>query len=63
MKILSSNGKTEYITNLENCNCPDFTYRKADKVLNCDKPFCLLCSCKHQRDNLKELLKEAFNHV
>ena len=59
MKIQGSNKQTWYETTLENCSCPDFTFR--DKSQNrlsckCEKTFeCKLCSCYHQRDNLKQL--------
>ncbi len=62
MKIASSNKQNFYITTLDNCECKDFTLRhKAQNRLscNCAKTFeCKLCSCKHQRDNLIELMNE-----
>ena len=63
MKVQSSNKQNFYITTLDECSCPDFEHRK--KALNrlsckCKKTFeCKLCSCYHQRDNLKQLKIEA----
>ena len=67
MKVQSSNRQDFYITTLEGCSCPDFTHReKAANRLNCDceKWYeCKKCSCKHQRDNLEQITKEAVLNV
>ena len=63
MKIASSNKQNFYITSLDQCSCPDFTFRdKAQNRLscNCAKTFeCIKCSCKHQRENIDQLKIEA----
>lgn len=63
MKIQSSNLQELYIVSLDNCECKDFTLRhKAQNRLSCkcENTFkCKNCSCKHQRDNLSDLMHEA----
>jgi predicted nucleic acid-binding Zn finger protein len=62
VKIQSSNKQNFYITTLDECTCPDFTFRdKSENRLSCEcvKTFeCIKCSCKHQRENLIELMNE-----
>ena len=66
MKIASSNKQNFYITTLDNCECKDFTLRhKAQNRLscNCEKWYeCKKCSCKHQRENLVELMNEEIKN-
>ena len=67
MKVQSSNKQTFYNTTLENgCDCPDFTHRqKAQNRLSCNCELwykCSKCSCKHQRDNLAQIMLEAVSN-
>jgi hypothetical protein len=62
MKIQGSNKQTWYETTLQNCSCPDFTFRdKSQNRLSCKCEFwykCEKCSCYHQRDNLVEIMNQ-----
>ena len=66
MKVQSSNKQTFYEVSLEKCSCPDFTHRtKAENRLSCNCELwykCSKCSCKHQRDNLAQIMLEAVSN-
>jgi len=66
MKVQSSNKQEFYNTTLESCNCLDFTHReKSQNRLSCNCEFwykCSKCSCKHQRDNLAQIMLEAVSN-
>ena len=63
MKIQSSNKQEWYEVNRNNCECKDFILRhKAQNRLSCNCKLwykCSKCSCKHQRDNLANIMHEA----
>jgi hypothetical protein len=62
MQIQSSNKQEYYLVTLDSCNCLDFVKRnKSQNRLSCkcEKTFeCKLCSCKHQRENLADIMNE-----
>jgi hypothetical protein len=62
MQIQSSNKQAYYTVTLDSCNCLDFVKRlKSQNRLSCkcEKTFeCKLCSCKHQRENLADIMNE-----
>ena len=66
MKVQSSNKQTFYNTTLEKCSCPDFLHRsKSENRLSCNCELwykCSKCSCKHQRDNLAQIMLEAVSN-
>ena len=62
MQIQSSSKQEYYLVTLDSCNCLDFVKRnKSQNRLSCkcEKTFeCKLCSCKHQRENLADIMNE-----
>jgi hypothetical protein len=62
MKVQSSNKQTFYEVTLESCECMDFVKRsKSENRLSCNCELwykCSKCSCKHQRDNLANIMHE-----
>ena len=62
MKIQSSNKQAYYTVTLDSCNCLDFVKRnKSQNRLSCKCEYtfqCSKCSCRHQRDNLADIMNE-----